>query len=54
MLLLIAESNLTKKENFYYKLFPLNIPKPTTSETLQYLIYKVSQNFFNETLKVHP
>ena len=35
MLLLIAEYNFTKKEIFAARFFPVNLPKTTTTKTLQ-------------------
>ena len=50
MLLLIAECNFTKKNFFYCKRFPINLPKFSTNKTLQQLILQGLPDFFQQNI----
>ena len=50
MLLLIAECNFTKKNFFYCKRFPINLPKFGTNKTLQQLILQGLTDIFQQNI----
>ena len=50
MLLLIAECNFTKKNFFYCKRFPINLPKFSTNKTLQQLILQGLTDIFQQNI----